>query len=197
MIEHLKGTLTSKTATFVVVEVGGLGFGVAISLNTWEKLSEVGCEVRLLTHLHVREDRLELFGFVDPQERELFRLLIGVSGIGTHLAQTILSGMSLEGLQDAVFHGRVDELIAVKGIGRKTAERMVLELRDKVRLPPAGMEREQPGRDESGNVEEAILALTALGIAVAAARQAVGKVVQKGGTTQSVPELIKQALKQR
>jgi len=198
MITHLRGKLTDKSPTSAVIDVGGVGYGIAISLITFEQLPEVGEEAKLFTYLYVREDRMELFGFADEDERELFELLIGVSGIGPILAQTVLSGMSLRALQEAIFHGRVNELTAIKGIGRRTAERMALDLRDKVRLSAAGEERgEKAGKADSSHVEEAVMALMALGIAAAAARQAVSKAVQKNGVAQSVQQLIKQALKER
>jgi len=200
MIAYLRGKLTHKTPTSAAVEVGGVGYGVAISLITYEELPEPGAETQLYTYLYVREDRMDLFGFADEDERELFELLIGVSGIGPNLAQTILSGMSLQDLQEAIFHGRVNELTAVKGIGRKTAERMVLDLRDKVRLPALEGERTRAGEGRRGGtsaVEEAVMALMALGIAGGAARQAVSKAIEKNGAAQSVQQLIKQALKER
>lgn len=198
MITHLRGKLADKSPTSVVADVGGVGYGIAISLTTYEQLPGVGEEVHLFTYLYVREDRMELFGFAEEGERELFELLIGVSGIGPTLAQTVLSGMSPQALQEAIFHGRVNELTAIKGIGRRTAERMVLDLRDKVRLPAAeGESDEKTGKAKSSHVEEAVMALTALGIAASAARQAVSKAVQKNGATQSVQQLIKQALKER
>lgn len=198
MITHLCGKLADKSPTFAVVDVGGVGYGTAISLITYGQLPENEEEVKLFTYLYVREDRMELFGFAEEDERELFELLIGVSGIGPNSAQTILSGMSLRALQEAIFHGRVGELTAIKGIGRRTAERMVLDLRDKVRLPAAGGEGgEKADKADASHVEEAVMALTALGIAASAARQAVSKVVQKNGAPQSVQQLIKQALKER
>jgi Holliday junction DNA helicase RuvA len=140
-----------------------------------------------------------LFGFADEREREVFELLIGVSGIGPNSAQTILSGMSVAALQEAIFYERVNELTAVKGIGRKTAERMVVELKDKIQavaFQSTGAEESQDEGDAS-TVEEAVLALIALGFAPSTARQAVGKAVQKNGADQSVQQLIRQALKER
>ena len=196
----MHGKLTHKTPTSAVIDVGGVGYGVAISLITYEQLPVPEVETQLFTYLYVREDRMELFGFADESERELFELLIGVSGIGPNSAQTILSGMSLRDLQEAIFHGRVNELTAIKGIGKRTAERMVLDLRDKVQLPTlqegaAGAEK--AGAASSSAVEEAVMALMALGIAGTVARQAVSKAVERNGAAQSVQQLIKQALKER
>jgi Holliday junction DNA helicase RuvA len=197
MIWHLRGKLAHKAPTYAVIEVGGVGYGLAISLITYDRLPQEQEEVRLFTYQYVREDRLELFGFAEEEEREVFELLIGVSGIGPHSALTILSGMSLRGLQEAIANGRVNELMSIKGVGRKTAERMVLDLRDKIRLRalPAG-EGEKAGK-ESGMAQEAVLALLALGFAGPAARQAVQRALEKSGTGQSVQQLIRQALKER
>jgi len=199
MITNLRGTLIQKAPTTAVIDVSGVGYGVAISLISYEQLPEIGAEVRLFTHLYVREDRMELFGFAEEKERELFELLIGVSGIGPTSAQTILSGMSQRDLQEAIFHERVNELTAIKGIGKRTAERMVLELKEKVGFPTPEEEAaaEEGKKGHSGVVEEAVLAMMALGIAPAAARQAVSKADQRLGGAQSVQQLLKQALKER
>jgi holliday junction DNA helicase RuvA len=199
MITHLRGRLACKTPTFAVVDVGGVGYGVAISLASFERLPEPGAEIQVYTYLHVREDRMELFGFAEEEERELFGLLIEVQGIGPHSAQTILSGMSLRALQEAIFHGRVHELTAIKGIGKKTAERIVLDLRDRIRLPDAGRTggARAGGPERASAGEEAVMALMALGVAGAAARQVVRRTIEKHGPDQSVEELIKRALKER
>ena len=148
------------------------------------------------TYLYVREDRMELFGFADEEEREVFELLIGVSGIGPHSALTVLSGMTLRDLQEAILQERVAELTAIKGIGRKTAERLVLDLKDKVRLSAAAA-GEAALEAKLGASEEAAKALMTLGYAAPAARQAVRKAVEKHGTDLSVQQLIKLALKER
>ena len=204
MITYVRGTLVAKSPTSAVVEVGGgpggIGYEVAISLITFEKLPELGAESRLLTHHYVREDRQELFGFADEGEREIFELLIGVSGIGPNSAQTILSGMSVEALREAIFYERVNELTAIKGIGKKTAERMVVELKDKIQAPALQGDtttENTPAAGEGVAVEEAVLALIALGFAAPAARRALAQVVKKSGADQSVQQLIRQALKER
>jgi Holliday junction DNA helicase RuvA len=188
--------LTHKAPTRVVVEVGGIGYELAISLATYGQLPETGVEVLLLTHHHVREDRQDLFGFVEEAEREMFRLLIGVSGIGPILAQTVLSGMAVRDLQEAILYDRVKELTGIKGIGRKTAERMVIELKDRVEMgsAPAAVPG-APGAPRA--VDEAVLALSALGVSSLAARQAVQRVVEREGAALSVQQLIKRALQER
>ena len=200
MIVHVRGTLTRKAPTFAVIEVGGdgggIGYGSAISLLTYDQLPAVGAQIQLLTYHYIREDRQQLFGFADAKERDAFVQLIGISGIGPGSAQTILSGMTVEALNDAIFHERVSELTAIKGIGRKTAERMVVELKDKVQASGGGGV-EQAGDETSGGVvQEAVLALAALGFTDSAARQAVAKAA-KNGSSRSVQELIKGALKER
>jgi Holliday junction DNA helicase RuvA len=200
MITHVRGRLVHKAPTQAVVEVGGVGFGLSISLATYEQLPEPGAEVQLWTRLYVREEGVELFGFAAPEEREMFQLLLGVAGVGPRLAQTILSGMSVTSLQEAILGERLGELTAIKGIGRKTGERLVVELRDKVgalgpRAALAGAGAPSaPGR---AAIEEAVLALVALGEGAAAARQAVHRAAQKQGPEASVQQLIKQALQDR
>lgn len=196
MITHLRGTLQSKSPTYAVVDVGGVGYGLAISLITFDQLPSASEAVHLSTYLHVREDRMELFGFADEEERAVFELLIGVSGIGPHSALTVLAGMTLRDLQEAILQERVAELTAIKGIGRKTAERLVLDLKDKIRLsvPAAGEAALDTKPDAS---EEATKALMALGYVAPAARQAVRKAVEKHGTDLSVEQLIRLALRER
>lgn len=196
MITHLRGTLLSKSPTHAVVDVGGVGYGLAISLITFDQLPSASAAVQLPTYLYVREDRMELFGFADEEERAVFELLIGVSGIGPNLALTVLSGMTLRDLQEAILQERVAELTAIKGIGRKTAERLVLDLKDKIRVraPAAGGAALEAELDAS---EEAAKALMKLGDAAPAARQAVRKAVEKHGTDLSVGQLIRLALRER
>ena len=190
----------SKAPTHAVIDVGGIGYGLAISLQTFDQLPSVEEDAWLFTHLHVREDRMELFGFVTADEREVFELLIAVSGIGPNSALTILSGMTLRDLQDAILQERVNELTQIKGIGRKTAERLVLDLRDKVQLtaPADGEEASEPPDAHAASAEEAALALMTLGYAGPAARQAVHKALDKNpGDELTVQQLIKLALKER
>ena len=198
MITHLRGTLVHKSPTRAVVDVNGVGYGLAVSLNTYEQLPECDAPVQLFTHTYVREDRLELFGFTDAIEREMFELLIGVSGIGPNLAQTILSGMSVRELQQAILGGAVQTLTGVRGIGRKTADRVVLELRD--RIPSTGVAPAATGEPagaeaDVGVEQEAVLALVALGMQMAGAKKAVEKAAaRKTEETATLQGLIKQAL---
>lgn len=200
MICYVRGKLVDKAPTKVVVDVGGLGYDLAVSLNTSDRLPALGADVQLFTHHYVREDRQELFGFADEAEREAFELLIGVSGIGPNTAQTVLSGMSVEALREAIFYERVGELTAVKGIGRRTAERMVVELKDRIQtdaLRPSAAAASGSDPGEVGAAAEAVLALTTLGFGAPAARKAVERAAETGGPDQTVQELVKQALKER
>ena len=200
MIERVNGVIVERAPTHVVVGVGGIGYGLSISLNTYEQLPELGSEVSLLTHTYVREDRLQLFGFSDAGEREMFQLLIGVAGIGPNSAQTILSGMSVEELKSAIFEERASDLTRVRGIGRKTADRVVVDLRDKIDSVTKGALDTEGGQATSPSAkmtEEAVLALAALGIPPATARKAVASATEKTGADVTLQELIKQALNER
>jgi len=195
VISHLQGTLAHRSPTCAVIDVGGVGYRVAISLATFERLPEVGEAARLLTHTYVREDRLELFGFALDDERAMFELLIGVSGIGPNSAIGILSGTSVADLQNAIFRGQAQELTKIRGIGKKTAERVIVDLQDKVR-PSAATPADGAGAD-SELLAEAILALVALGIPTPSARKAAESAQKRGGPEQSLQELIRRALQER
>ena len=197
MISYLRGKIAYKAPMKAVIDVGGVGYGMSISLVTYDQLPVLGEEVLLFAHMHVREDRMELFAFADEGEREVFKMLIGVSGIGPSLALTILSGMTLRDLQEAIVHERVSELTGIKGIGKRTAERLVLDLRDKVSLSAdvsEGKRQDETGSDIS---EEAAMALMALGMTSSEARQTVRKAIERNGSDLTVQQLIKLALKER
>src|SRR5262249_21966025 len=138
MIALLRGTLLEKHPNQAIVEAGGVGYDVTIPVSTFTHLPDTGGEVRLRIHTHVREDVLALYGFLSQDEKALFEKLIGVSGIGPTLAVKILSGLAAVDLINSIRRGEVDQLVRIPGIGKKTAERMVLELRDK--LPAAASE---------------------------------------------------------
>ncbi len=137
MIAHLRGILLEKHPNQVIVEAQGVGYDVTIPVSTYSLLPEAGAEVRLRIHTHVREDAIALFGFATADEKLLFEKLIAVSGIGPKLAVTVLSGLATGDLIDAIRSGEVEKLVRIPGVGKKTAERMVLELRDKLRASPA------------------------------------------------------------
>jgi holliday junction DNA helicase RuvA len=188
MIAHLRGKLLAKHPNQAIVETGGVGYDVTISVPTFSELPAVGAEVALHVHTHVREDLIALYGFSRTAEKLLFEKLISVSGIGPKLAITILSGMAADEMAGAIRGNDVARLTRIPGIGRKTAERLVLELRDK--LPAATAEC--PAVPTMNAVEEDVLsALVNLGYQRAAAEKAVTSVAQNGG---SFDVMFRQAL---
>ncbi len=192
MIERLTGTLAAVTGEAVVVDVGGVGFLVDVSGITYRDLPAVGAPLVLLTHLQVREDALQLYGFSTEEERELFRLFIGVSKIGPKLALAALSSRRPVALKQALATGDVAAFSAVPGIGKKTAERLILELKDKVGdlTGTAGAGVSGGGYDDDGPLTVARAALLELGFASAEA----DKLLAKADPTQPVEAIIKRAL---
>jgi Holliday junction DNA helicase RuvA len=195
MISTLRGFLRSKSPTEIVLETGGVGYGISIPLSTYEQLGAVGGEIMLFTHLHVREDLLQLFGFASEAEREAFRMLISVTGIGPRMAQGILSGISVPDLRSCLSRGDLSALTTVPGIGRKLAERLVLELREKAnRLTPGPTAPGGGIRDQAG--AEALLALTSLGYTRQGAEKAVrAALAAMDDRDVTVESLVKASLK--
>jgi Holliday junction DNA helicase RuvA len=191
MIAHLRGKLLSKHPNQAIVETGGVGYDVTISVPTFSDLPAVGSEVALHIHTHVREDALALYGFLRPSEKLLFEKLITVSGIGPKLAITILSGMAADEMVGAIRGNDVAKLTRIPGIGRKTAERMVLELRDK--LPEAGPAAAAAMPTVSATEEDVLSALVNLGYQRAAAEKALA-IATKNGKGQSFDALFREAL---
>lgn len=192
MIAHLRGKLISRRPNQVIVETGGVGYDVTVSVPAFSELPSLGSEVALYVHTHVREDQLALYGFLRPEEKELFEKLITVSGIGPKLAITILSGMPAEDMVDAIRGNDVMRLTKIPGIGRKTAERMVLELRDKL---PAGMAADQAPvvPSLSATQEDVLSALVNLGYQKPAAEKAMERLGKDGGS-QSFDVLFRETL---
>lgn len=192
MIERLTGTLAAIAGEAVVVDVGGVGFLVEVSAVTFRDLPAVGAPVVLLTHLQVREDALQLYGFSTDDERELFRLFLGVSKIGPRLALAALSSRRPVDLKRALVAGDVAVFSAVPGIGRKTAERLILELKDKVGDPglPSGSGPSGVGTPEDGPMSLARAALVELGFGGAEA----DKLLSRVEPDQPVEAIIRQAL---
>ena len=178
MIAHLRGKLIARGPNQAIVETGGVGYDVTISVPTFSDLPALGGEVALFIHTHVREDQLALYGFLRAEEKQLFEKLITVSGIGPKLAITILSGMAAAELGNAIRGNDVARLTKIPGIGRKTAERLVLELRDK--LPVAGQEVVPAVPAFSAVQEDVLSALVNLGYQRAAAEKALGSVAKDG-----------------
>ena len=194
MIAHLCGVLLEKHPNQAIVETGGVGYDVAIPVSTYTHLPDAGTQVRLRIHTHVREDALALYGFLTQDEKQLFEKLIGVSGIGPTLAIKILSGLAAADLVTYIRRGEVDRLVRIPGIGKKTAERTVLELRDK--LPAlAGAETDAaPARDALTPLDQDVLsALLNLGCARPQAEAAVRK-AKAGGATLEFEPLFRRAL---
>jgi Holliday junction DNA helicase RuvA len=199
MIAFLDGSLAQSFPTHVTVEVAGVGYEVLIPLSSYDRLPVVGQRIHLLTHLQVREDAHVLFGFMTDGERDLFRLLLNnVSGVGPKLALAILSGMSVANFKAAVVAGDTAAISKLKGLGKKTAERVVLELRDKVGVA-AAWEVASAGHAPSpaeASINDAVLALISLGYKQVEAHKAVRQVrdAQPGGDL-AVDELVRRALK--
>ncbi|MCB2205893.1 Holliday junction branch migration protein RuvA [bacterium] len=196
MIAFLHGTLAAKEAVSAIIEVAGVGYEVHIPLSTYEKLPATGQEVQLLTHLHVREDAMQLYGFATEMERALFRKLQSISGIGARMALNILSGAAPDALRERVINGDVAALTRIPGIGRKTAERIVVELRDSF-MRESSSEALKTGDKTAVAREEALMALQALGYPRATAEKAIAALQRSGeNAPESTSELIKLALKQ-
>jgi Holliday junction DNA helicase RuvA len=192
MIAQLAGALAYKSPEHLIVNVQGVGYQVFVSLNSFYRLPEPGNRVELLIHTHVREDALQLFGFVDPEERDLFLLLLGVSGIGPRLALNILSGTPSQELEDALEAGDLVRLVAIPGVGKKTAERLVVELRDKIKVLK-GARGADDGRRASGLEVEAVSALVNLGYRRNEAERAVKAACAAGAN--EIEAVIRTALK--
>lgn len=193
MISFLDGVLVSKTPTEIIVDVNGVGYSVHIPLSTFQKLDGLNQRVKVFTHLHVREDAMQLYGFATEPERELFRMLISVSGIGPKIAQGILSGMDAAELKQCISTGDVASLTTIQGVGRKTAERIVMELRDKLGKPEESLGVLSLGKQASIR-SEALNALLSLGFTRSSAEAALRTVLQRTQDL-SLEELIKQALR--
>lgn len=193
MIAQISGTLAQKIPGEIVVDVGGVGYQVFIPLNVFYQLPEISAPVSLQIHTHVREDALQLFGFGDFAEKQIFLLLIGVSGIGPKLAINILSGISAEELARALREGDQVRLIAIPGVGRKLAERMIVELKDKLStFAPTQAESAKP---ETGSqlMLDAVSALVNLGYKRADAEKVVRDVLKRGEHT--LESVLKETLR--
>lgn len=195
MIAFLEGTLVEKEPTRVVVNVNGVGYEVFIPLSSYDRLPPQGKPCRVLTYEHVREDLHQLYGFGTEDERRMFLLLIDVSGIGPRLAVTALSGLSVRDLKAAVAQADVKRLSSVSGIGRKTAERIVVELRDRLGAGEALEAVAGPaGEPEDSRLRDAVLALIALGYKQNDAQKMVRAVLVGLGPDAAVEDVVRQAL---
>lgn len=194
MIAELRGTLLRRDPAGVVVDVGGVGFRMLVPMSTFRELPDEGSEVHVFTYLHVREDALDLFGFGTEAERAIFRELISVSGIGPKLALAVLSGLTPVLFHRAVIEEDVGLLTSISGIGKKTAQRMIVELKPRL----SGMDVSSiggggpAGREATG---DAVHALVSLGMNRSSAREAVLKAQSEAGGDLSVEELVRRALR--
>ncbi|MBN3582926.1 Holliday junction branch migration protein RuvA [Algoriphagus aestuarii] len=197
MIDYLSGKLVFKDPTFVIIDVNGIGYHVKISLQTYSKIKDEE-QIKLLTFLHIKEDAHTLFGFKEEGEKKLFLLLISINGVGPSTGLMILSSLNTEEIEQAILSGDVATIQHVKGIGAKTAQRIILELKDKVGKGSAtDSNPSQFGFMKSDNKvrEEALKALMTLGFPKAAAEKNIASVLKKTTGEISLEELIKASLK--
>jgi len=197
MIDQLHGLVEKKTATHAVIFVNGIGYKVMMSINGLESLPAKGGDAIVLTYLHVREDILNLYGFVDEKERNVFHLLTSISGIGPKLALTILSGIEPSRLKDRVIAGDVVALTSVPGVGTKTAKRIIVELKEKF----IKTDDDSLGFDEGEGLgtqifRDVVIALTSLGYKPNHAKKACSELEKNGELTGELESVIKKALKQ-
>jgi Holliday junction DNA helicase RuvA len=191
MITHLRGKLVEKNPTYVIVEVSGVGYWLNISLNTFSQLADDEA-IFLYTHLSVKEDSHTLYGFISKIEREIFRLLISVSGVGPSIARTMLSSMTTDEIQQAIAAGDVGTIQSVKGIGAKTAQRVLIDLKDKI-LKSYAIDEESIVQNNTAK-EEALSALEVLGFLRKQSEKVLDKILLEDKTL-GVASLIKKALK--
>lgn len=202
MIAHLSGTLLAKQANTLILDVGGVGYEVTIPLSTFYDLEDVSAKVALRIYTHVREDALQLYGFKTARERELFQRLISVSGIGPKLGITMLSGMSADEIIASIRTNNLARLTSIPGVGRKTAERLVLDLRDKIAALSSPALEEEFGEKTGATApstadairDDALSALVNLEYPKAAAEKAITAAIQEGGDL-SVELILRRALR--
>jgi len=198
MIEHVIGEILEKEPGHVVVMAGGVGYGLDIPDSTYEALPRPGGMADLFVQTRVREDDIHLFGFVSRDEREVFRIVQGVSGIGPAMALSILSCMPLGKFAQAVESGQTDAIVQVKGIGKRTAERIIVELRDKLKgFALGGPAVVHAILDDRPETRDAVAGLMDLGMKEAPAQQAVAKAIEAIGDSATVEQLVVEALKHR
>ncbi|RSK37188.1 Holliday junction branch migration protein RuvA [Hymenobacter metallilatus] len=199
MIAYVDGKLAYKDPTQAILDVNGIGYEIRISLATYSKLAPEGEKAKLYTYQHVKEDGQTLYGFLDPNEKALFLQLISVSGIGPGTGIVMVSSMSVGEIRQAIVNEDVRSIQSIKGVGPKTAQRVVLELKDKLRkdelLAKAGIDTVPLAKAHNTNRSEALAALVTLGFARAAAEKTLDQIQHKHGNDLSVEELIKFALK--
>lgn len=197
MYNYLSGILAEKFPTQVTLDVNGIGFQLVVPLSTSQKLPQAGQKVKLLTHHVVREDAQLLFGFATEEERSLFRLLLTISGIGPKSAITVLSGLGIGELKRAIVNGSIPTLTSISGIGKKTAERIIIELREKVVVEGRDDEPSEHLSLEKELMQDSLRALVSLGYTKQNAKAAIEKVMNSKSSDEWTPEsLIRESLKQ-
>lgn len=196
MIAYLQGKLAFKDPTYVIIDVGGVGYEVKISLQTYSKIKDEE-SIRLLTYLHIKEDAHTLYGFKEEDEKKLFLLLISINGVGPNTGLMILSSLSATEIESAILGGDVNTIKQVKGIGLKTAQRIILELKDKIGKSGSSESTQPLGFLKSSNKirEEALKALITLGFPKSAAEKNIDTVLKKTKGEISLEDLIKASLK--
>jgi Holliday junction DNA helicase RuvA len=199
VITYLHGTLVESLPTHITVEVGGIAYEVLIPLSSYDRLPPPNTTVKILTHLVVREDAHLLFGFMTSDERNLFRLLVQhVSGIGPKTALSVLSGVSVPAFKGAVVNGDVKTLSQIRGVGKKTAERIIVDLKDRIGIAGAweAASAKHALSAEEQKINDAVLALISLGFKQVEAHKSIRAAAQKLGTETGVEQLVREALKQ-
>lgn len=193
MIASLQGVLIHKSTDTVIIDTHGVGYGVIVSLGTFYRLPETGSQVKLIIYMQVTQDAIKLFGFLEHREKELFKLLISITGIGPRLAINILSGISPEDLSAAISGGDLGRLVGIPGVGKKTAERMIFELKDKISTVIS--ESKPAGTADTAIKDDALSALVNLGYKSGAAKEAIEKVYARKGRDVPLEVLLPESLK--
>ena len=197
MINYLKGTITRKSPTKIVLDVNGVGFDIQVTINCSNQIGLIGKKTSILTYLHVREDNLQLFGFISNEERELFLHLISTSGIGPKKALAILSSTNVEDLQKYIVEEDLTALTSLSGVGRRTAQRLIVDLKEKLSLISI-TDQIVPSeiiQEKRTLIEEAVMALVSLGYNKNIAFEKVKAIVEKESNINKLEDLIKQALR--
>ena len=195
MITYIKGDITYKSPTYIVVETGGIGYHINISLHTYSKIESLE-KVQIITHLQIKEDSHTLYGFADENERRLFRLLISVSGIGTATAQILLSSMNPDEVRSAIISENVHAFNKVKGIGPKTAKRLILDLKDKMLKESGDISPTITSSADNTLRQEALSALVSLQVNRIQAQKVLNKILRDKPDVKNVEELIKLAFRE-
>ena len=197
MIGYIEGKLSVKTPALIVVDVGGVGYEMHISLTTYNQIGKTGEKAKIFTHLYVREDKLELYGFAAEDEKEFFKTLISISGIGPSVAIRILSAIKIDRFKAAIVDEDVGILTTIPGIGKKTAQRIIVELKDKIGVLTDREKSYLAGKDpeERSMINDSISALVSLGYSRAIAQRSVDRVLSETKEEIKIEELIRKSLK--